>query len=105
MAYVLYTVAALYAVLHLIAAAPCIKDGGAGPRLMALGGLLAMAGAVLGYFGIFPTAPILFTVGGAAVCWAAVLNGKAGGKVNIQHHLIRGAVTLLLAVCFFLVRI
>lgn len=44
----------------------------------------------------------LALAGCAAICYAAIWNGLRGGQLHIQHHIIRGLVSLALIVGFAL---
>lgn len=100
--YMIVTCAAafLFAVLHLAAAASQFKKGVKPSHALmfcgALGVLAAIVDCVLG--GSFDW--LLMLLGGGMVCGAAFWNGKSAGKVNPLHHVIRGAVVVVLVLAF-----
>lgn len=92
--------AGLFALLHLIAAISQLKSGGKLSSLLMLTGSLGTAAAVIDCLlgGRFDW--LLMLAGGGLVCFAAIRNGQAAGKLHWQHHLIRIGTALLLTLAF-----
>ena len=100
---ILCAVAALFGLLHIIAAASQFrKKQYTNHIMMLIGGLLFLLADVLCVIG----SPLDWTTaifGGWLVCLNAVLNGKRGGNLHWQHHAIRAAVAVAIVVGFAVV--
>ena len=99
---ILCALAALFGLLHIIAAASQFRKKQYTNHLMMLiGGLLFLLADVLCVIG----SPLDWTTalfGGWLVCLNAVLNGRRSGNLHWQHHAIRAAVAVALVVGFAL---
>lgn len=99
--------AILFGLLHILAAAVQLKAGDAAARsssvVMICGGL-ALLGAAVGQLAGAPGYwdSLAAAAGGVLICCAAVLNGKRAGKLHPGHHVVRGALAVLLVVGFAL---
>lgn len=96
--------AGLFAVLHIIAAVSQLakKKSPAASVLMLGGALEALAAGIDCLIG--GSLDWLFMlVGGVMVCAAAIMNGRAAGKLNPLHHIIRGVLAAGLTLAFLLV--
>lgn len=122
MGYIVSGVIIIYAALCIAAAGAQMKTAEKKdtPALMAAGGLLLFAAAIakifwaakgVGTLSESAPAPLgaLWTygwavvlAGGALICIAAFLNGKRGGHFHASHHIIRLALTLILAAGYYL---
>ena len=67
--------------------------------LMIAGSLLLLAAVTLNILGRRLDWAIAL-LGCAAICAAAIWNGKKSGQLHIQHHIIRIALSLILTVGF-----
>ena len=98
--------AILFGLLHIIAAAAQFqsKDPAArgGAALMACGGVLLTSSAIahLVYSGSagWITALSAAVCGFLPICFAAYLNGKRSDSSHPSHHLVRGAIAVLLVI-------
>ena len=99
MKYVVFTTAALYGLLHGLAAAFKARQSGFNTTawMMLIGSALMIAALFLRDLGW-----IAALAGGALVCAAAMLNGKISGHFHGAHHVIRALITALIVVGFTL---
>lgn len=97
---ILCVIAALFGLLHIIAAASQFRKGHVRQNLMMLiGGFLMLLAVVLCITG-FPLDWVAALLGGCLVCLNAVLNGKRNGEIHWPHHAIRSAFALALVIGF-----
>ena len=103
---ILCAIAALFGLLHIIAAASQLgnkkkKKRYAMPWLMIIGGLLMIQAVVLCVFGsALDWASAL--LGGLFVCFAALMNGRRSGNMHKVHHAIRAVIAVAIVVGFAL---
>ena len=102
---ILCAIAALFGLLHIIAAASQLgkkkKRRFVLNWTMIIGGLLMIQAVVLCVFGsTLDWASAL--LGGLLVCFAAFMNGRRGGNMHKIHHLIRGVIAAAIVVGFLL---
>ena len=103
---ILCGVAALFGLLHIIAAASQLGNKKKKKRYvthwtMIVGGLLMIQAAVLCVFGSsLDWASAL--LGGLFVCFAAFMNGRRGGNMHKLHHVIRALIAAAIVVGFAL---
>lgn len=95
--------AVLFGLLHLVAAASQYRSSEPAARgsavIMACGGIAVVCAAVVHLIGgsAIPYVDALSAgTGCLLVCFAAYLNGKRAGKLHPSHHIVRGAVSVLL---------
>ena len=94
-------VATIYAALSIVAAAYQTKFAGMKETgvMMFCGGAALLAAAVMQWRDI-PRDWMVATVGGGLICAAAFLNGKRGEQFHAAHHIVRGAITVILVIGF-----
>ena len=103
---ILCGIAALFGLLHIIAAASQLGNKKKKKRYlsswtMIIGGLLMIQAVILCVFGSeLDWASAL--LGGLFVCLAALMNGRRGGNMHKVHHLIRAVIVIALVVGFAL---
>ena len=108
---ILCGIAALFALLHIIAAASQLgKQDKKGKKvkkryvshwMMIIGGLLMIQAVVLCIFGsALDWASAL--LGGLFVCFAALMNGRRSGNMHKIHHIIRAVIAAAIVVGFVL---
>ena len=104
---ILCGIAALFGLLHIIAAASQLgskkkkKRRYVTPWTMIIGGLLMIQAVILCVFGSnLDWASAL--LGGLFICFAAFMNGRRSGNMHKIHHVIRAAVALALVAGFAL---
>lgn len=103
---VISILAILFGLLHIVAARTQLKSTDSAAKgsaiAMLCGGVCTAAMAVAHLAGgstAWMDAPFV-AVGCLLVCAAAFENGRRAGKVNPLHHIIRGAVAVLLVAGF-----
>jgi len=98
---ILYCITVLYALLSAAAAVSQLKKAEHKDSLfmMSGGGLLLLLATVL-HIMDYSLSWILTAAGGILICTAAFLNGRRSGQLHVLHHVIRLAVTILLAIGF-----
>jgi len=103
---VISVLAILFGVLHIIAACTQFRSKDPAARgfavAMACGGLAAACAAIAHLTGANPgwTDALTAATGCLLICAAAYANGKRAGNVHLSHHIVRGAVAVLLVVGF-----
>ena len=107
---ILCAVAALFGLLHIIAAASQLgnkkkqkkqKKRYVSHWMMIIGGLLMIQAVVLCVFGsALDWGSAL--LGGLFVCFAALMNGRRGGNMHKAHHILRAVIAAALVVGFIL---
>lgn len=105
---ILCGIAALFGLLHIIAAASQLSGKNKKKKkwyishwMMIIGGLLMIQAVILCVFGSeLDWASAL--LGGLFVCFAAFMNGRRGGNMHKVHHLIRAVIVIALVVGFAL---
>lgn len=100
---ILCGVAALFGLLHIVAAASQLgkKKQYISHWTMIIGGLLMIQAVVLCIFGsALDWASAL--LGGLFVCFAALMNGRRSGNMHKIHHLIRAIIVVGLVIGFAL---
>ena len=103
---ILCAVAALFGLLHIIAAASQLgqkkkKKHYISSWTMIIGGLLMIQAVVLCVFGsTLDWASAL--LGGLLVCLAALMNGRRSGNMHKVHHIIRAVIAAAIVVGFAL---
>lgn len=99
---ILCVLAALFGLLHIIAAASQFrKKRYTGHMMMLIGGLLMLLADVLCVTG----SPLDWEValfGSMLICLNAVLNGRRSGNLHWQHHAVRALIAVGLVVGFAL---
>ncbi len=96
-------VSALFGGLSLLASMSQIKrEGMAVPSVLMALGSLVLIGAVICNLKAQPLDALLALLGCAAICAAAIWNGKKSQQFHIQHHVIRILLSLLLIAGFIL---
>lgn len=101
---ILCGIAALFGLLHIIAAASQLgkkKKRYVTSWTMLIGGLLMIQAVVLCVFGsTLDWASAL--LGGLFVCFAAFMNGRRSGNMHKVHHIIRAVIAAAIVVGFAL---
>ena len=103
---ILCGIAALFGLLHIIAAASQLgnkkkKKRYFTPWTMIIGGLLMIQAVVLCVFGSnLDWASAL--LGGLFICFAAFMNGRRGGSMHKIHHIVRAVIAAALVIGFAL---
>ena len=95
--------AGLFAVLHIIAAASRLLKEYKPSHLIMLCGGIGIIAAIFDHIDDRASDWYWMLAGGAMVCAAAIMNGRAAGKLNPLHHIIRGIAVLALTLAFLLV--
>lgn len=97
--------AILFGLLHIIAAAAQFKSKDPSVRgstvMMACGGIAVACAAISHLGGAHPMGwvdALSAAPGGLLICAAAYLNGKRSGSFHPSHHLVRGAIAILLVI-------
>ena len=100
---VLCIVSALFGGLSLVAAGSQIKSDKKSPAgwIMAAGSAVLIAAVICNIAGLKLDVAAA-VLGCAAICAAAIMNGVKGKQLHIQHHIIRIALSVALAVGFAL---
>lgn len=75
------------------------KDRRLANMIMLLGGILLAIASVLEWLNV-SVAAVLAVLGCTMICVAAIWNGIKNGKVHISHHIVRIAVSCVLAAGF-----
>lgn len=94
-------IAGLFAILHIIAAISQLRKGYKLSHLLMLCGGIDIIGAIINCIDGRASDWFWMLAGGALVCAAAIMNGRAAGKLNPLHHIIRGLLALALSLAFF----
>lgn len=98
---ILCVVSAIFGGLSLIAAFSQVKgEGKSIPAIAMIAGSLLLLGAVLCNVIRQRIDYIIALLGCIAICAAAIVNGVKSGKLHIQHHIIRIALSLILIAGF-----
>ena len=102
---ILCAIAALFGLLHIIAAASQLgkkkKKRFITSWTMIIGGLLMIQAVVLCVFGsALDWGSAL--LGGLFICFAAFMNGRRSGNMHKIHHIIRGVIAAAIVVGFIL---
>ena len=102
---ILCVIAALFGLLHIIAAASQLgkkkKKRFITSWTMIIGGLLMIQAVVLCVFGsALDWGSAL--LGGLFICFAAFMNGRRSGNMHKIHHIIRGVIAAAIVVGFVL---
>lgn len=88
MTYVVKALAILFGLLHIAAAAVSVRR----KKNCDTAAMMAFGSAVMAVSSVLPALDWLAAfAGGVLVCGAALLNGRRNGKVNLNHHAVRGA--------------
>lgn len=99
---ILCAIAALFGLLHIVAAASQFRKGHVRQNLlMLIGGVLMLLAVALCVIGS-PLDWAEALCGSWLICMNAVLNGKRNGQIHWQHHILRAAVAIGLVVGFAL---
>lgn len=103
---ILCGIAALFGLLHIIAAASQLgnkkkKKRYVTPWLMIIGGLMMIQAVALCVFGSHLDWGSAL-LGGLFICFAAFMNGRRGGNMHKLHHIIRAVIALALVIGFML---
>ena len=107
---VVSVLAILFGLLHIVAAATQFKSKDPAARgsasLMICGGAALICSAVAHLINSSPGAWVDALSAGVCgflpICFAAYLNGRRAGNVHPLHHAVRGGITVLLVLGFFL---
>lgn len=99
MRYLLYAFTALYALLSVFAAGVQLKTAAKKDTaiVMVCGGVLLLC-ALLLRLAARPGSWLAAALGGGLIGTAAFCNGRRGNAFHLSHHLVRLALTILLAV-------
>lgn len=76
-----------------------VKDRRLANIVMLGGGIMLVAASVLKWLNVSFSA-VLAILGSAMICAAAISNGIKNGKVHISHHIVRIAISCVLAAGF-----
>ena len=97
MRYVVSAIAIVYAVLSVYAAGTQWKNRArrTSSSLMMAGGLILLLAGILELSG-WGLAWLVTVIGSLLICQAALINGKANGRVKLQHHAVRFMITAFL---------
>ena len=101
---ILCAIAALFGLLHIIAASSQLKKKKKyyiSTWTMIIGGLLMIQAVVLCVFGSSLDWGSAL-LGGLFVCMAALMNGRRSGNMHKLHHILRGVIAAALVVGFYL---
>ena len=99
---ILCVVAALFGLLHIIAALSEFKKKRySGSVMMLIGGVLVLLAVVVCVIGS-PLDWEIAMFGSMLICLNAVLNGRRSGNLHWQHHAVRAAIALAIIVGFAL---
>ena len=97
--------AILFGLLHFIAGLTQFKSQDPAVRgstvMMACGGIAVACAAISHLGGAHPMGwvdALSAAPGGLLICAAAYLNGKRSGSFHPSHHLVRGAIAILLVI-------
>lgn len=100
MRYVICAIAALFALLHLVAAVAQWKSQPESqPRSIIM---LCGAGAMLAACVRTSLSWLPALCGGVLICTAAILNGRAAGKIHPAHHMVRIVIAALIVISFII---
>lgn len=102
---VVSVLAFLFGVLHIFAAVVQLGRGEADGRpsiIMFFGGVAVTCASLAHLSGTVTITLMEVAVSFLMICLAAYVNGRQAGKVHPSHHIVRGAVAVLLTVGFLL---
>lgn len=97
MRYVVSAIAIVYAVLSVYAASTQWKNRARriSSSLMTAGGLILLLAGIL-ELALWKPAWLVTVIGSLLICQAALINGKANGRVKLEHHAVRFIITVFL---------
>lgn len=99
----LYICAALFALLHLIAALSQLKTRPLAPHLLMAAGALGMGAAIFDSVNNGAYDWLLALLACGMICGAALWNGRRSEEFHLSHHVTRIALAALLVLDFVIV--
>ncbi len=97
MRYVVCAIAIVYALLSVYAASTQLRNPARQKSavLMLSGGLILILAGIL-ELAAWRQAWLVTVIGSLMICQAALINGRANGRVKLEHHAVRFIITVFL---------